>query len=65
MPRDRDNIPLRDSEKSSDKINDREEMNKQKVDKTYLKNANASGLGSIGRSDENNLGETDKEDKIY
>lgn len=65
MPRDRDNMPLRSNERLSGEIVNKDEMNKQKVDKTYVRNANASGLGSIGRSEESNLEDNDKDEKIY
>jgi hypothetical protein len=63
MARDRDNRPVKREEKENESLN-RKEMDKQKVDKTYVKNANASGLGSIGRSDES-MDDNDSGDKVY
>lgn len=40
-------------------------MTEQKVDKTYVKNAHASGVGSIGRSGEAVADDADDEEKIY
>ena len=61
MPRDRDERIRREEDK-------REEHNSQQPDTTqttYVKNANASGMGSLGRSEENSIVENDTEERIY
>lgn len=63
MPRDRDNRPRRDEEKKNETAE--AGLNQKEKESTYVKNANASGMGSLGRSDENNIEETDSEDRVY
>jgi|GEM_PF-3207204 len=65
MGRDRDNRPDKGKERTDEEPLNRSTMTEQKVDKTYVKNAHASGVGSIGRSGEAVADDADDEEKIY
>ena len=64
MPRDRDNRPNKDEERKEQLADT--QLRKKENESTYVKNASASGTGSLGRSDENILADdTDSEERIY
>jgi hypothetical protein len=65
MGRDRDQRPLREEENRNTSRQGKNNLSDREPEKTYVKNASASGTGSLGRSDSDYEEELDTNDRIY